>query len=545
MIHNVIMIANLRFRYWLIVPLAIAVIAGIWLAADGRHHPDEPTYLYSGLYQSAEQIIAGQVQPSGIPHFTHGRILHALLVKGVMTMSGSGVNGYRAMIAINLLLIVVALALMFRILRDLLPDVATWPAAAVLLAMSPVILYMSLKTLADNEGLVAALAATYAMLRYARGGSLLLAGVAIVGLSVAALSKNQMVLMPATFWAAMCIVPIAGIHRRRLAIFGAASGFAGILLTVAILEWLGIGLLSYLSSYSALSHSTVPLVAKVVNIGTELGVLWLLLPFAFLTSRRRELRAFGLWFLLAMAPFVFLIKSIEARHVAVNLVAVGGLFALALEVIGSRMHAWGRLTDKSRCAVAVAAVIVIMASNAFMLAIMPHRVDLDQLRAMLATLDGRYGTGRYALLTSVGYTDFQIVRVLWPDVDVRDVGTADIAIDGGFRSRRDALDSFLGDRHHESIKELRALERPLVYLGYGKTFAAENLRAMVSAVSPNLADALLGKVNLPDRLYPPSTRWLWQDPDVRLEPLARVGHYFAFEVRIRPEVTTADPAVVR
>lgn len=536
---------NLKFKYWLVVPIAIAAVAGVWLAADGRHHGDEPTYLYAGVYQTTEQIIAGEVQPSGISDFTQGRILHALLVKGVMTATGSGEAGFRAMVAINLALVVVSLALLFRMLRDLLPDIPGRRAALALLAMTPVILYMSFKVLADNEGLFAALVATYAMLRFARGGSAFLAAIAIIGLSVTALSKNHMMVLPASFWAAMCIVPIAGIDRRRIAVFGVACGIAGFLLTFAILEWLGVGLKAYLSSYGTLNRVNVSLVHKILGISTEFGVVWLLLPFAFLTSRRRELHAFGLWFLFAIAPFVLFIDSIEARHIAVNLVAAGGLFALAFEAIGIRVRAWTNLTYKSRCAISVFAVLVIMVSNSFMLAVMTHRVDLDQLHAMLAMLDRRYGAGRYALLTAAGYTDFQIVRVLWPDVDVRDVSTATIAVRKGRRSRKQALDSYLGDRYHDSIEELRTLHRPLIYVGYPRRFAAVNLRPMLSFISPRLADGLLGKVDLNDRLYLPATRWLWQSPDVRLQPLAQVGHYRAFEVQIRPEGATVGPADAR
>ena len=110
-------IASRKFIYWLL-PLALAAIAGLWLAHDGRHHWDEPSYLYAGLYQTPEQIIEGRIQPSGIPNFTQGRILHALFVKGVMTAAGDGPSGFHALVAINFLLIVASFVLMFHILRD-------------------------------------------------------------------------------------------------------------------------------------------------------------------------------------------------------------------------------------------------------------------------------------------------------------------------------------------------------------------------------------------------------------------------------------------
>ena len=69
-----------------------------------------------------------------------------------------------------------------------------------------------------------------------------------------------------------------------------------------------------------------------MNLGTELGLLWLLLPFALLDDRRRELLVCALWFFGSMAPFLFF-SGVEPRQVAVNLAAAGGLIALALEVI--------------------------------------------------------------------------------------------------------------------------------------------------------------------------------------------------------------------
>jgi Dolichyl-phosphate-mannose-protein mannosyltransferase len=525
-------IASRKFIYWLL-PLVLAAIAGLWLAHDGRHHWDEPTYLYEGLYLTPEQIIEGRIQPSGIGHFTQGRILHALFVKGVMTAAGDGPSGFHALVAINFLLIVASFVLMFHILRDLLPDLPERRGAAFLVAMSPVILYLLFKVLADNEALFAALVATYALLELARGGPKHLGLIAIAGLAIAALTKNQMVFLPATCWVALVAFPVARINRKRLVLYGVGCGLAAFILTLATLQFLGIALEAYLASYLGLMESNVPMIAKFVNVATELGALWLLLPFALLTPRRQELRAFGLWFLLAMAPFVFVIDSIEARHVAVNLVAVGGLLALAIEAIELRWRAWQRMTDGTRCAVAVAAVVVLMAANALTLKIMPHRVQLDQMQAMIGTLDARYGAGRYALLTSAGYTDFQLIRVLWPEVDARDVST-DTIVFRGHRTRAKALACYTRNRDLHSIEDLRALKRPLVYFGYRQTFAAENLRDILGRVSPRLATRLLGAITLVDRLHTEATAWLWNSPKVRLDPIAESGHYLAYEVKLSP-----------
>ena len=517
-------------RRWAYVPLLLAAIVGVWLTADGRLHVDEPSYLYEGRYLTTQQILAGEVQPSGIPGFTHGRILHALIVKAVMATFDSGETGFRALLLIHFSLTIASLVLVAGILRDLLPDSRTVGPSVALLAMSPIVLFMALKTLGDNESLLAALIATMALYRGAKSGSIGLAIVAATAISVAALTKNQMIIMPAGFWAAMCLIPIGGIDRRRFAIYGAVCGAAGLLLTIAILELLGIGLAGYLTSYRHALVSTVPFIAKVVNFGTEFGLLWLLAPFALLTSRRRPLLAFGLWFLFATLPVLVVFSSIEARHLVGNIVAVGGLLALALEAIGQRSVAWSRLGNAGKGLVAAAGVGLLMASNALVLAISPHRVDLRQLSEMLSSLDERYGAGRYALFTARGYTDFHIIRLLWPAVYVNYADTPEMSVDTKGGPRDAALDAYMGNRHPETIAQLAALDCPLLYIGYQRTFAAENMRTILNSASRGLGDRLVGGVELVEHLYPPEAQWLWDAPGVRLKPIAQVGHYSAFEI---------------
>lgn len=518
-------------RNWAIAPLLLAAIAGLWLAADGRLTSDEPSYLYVAAYQEVPEIIAGDVQPSGIPGFLQGRILHLLFAKGVMTVFGAGETGVRVFASIHLAIMVLNLLLIGRILRALLPTLTLRRAALAMVAMTPIVLYSSLKTLADNEALLAALIATYGLIRVAQGASAWWSAAAVAGLAVAALTKNQMVFLPAAFWIAVCLVPIAGVERRRLMAFGALSGIASFLLTLAVLQALGIELSTYLASYKYPFANATPLLAKIVNLGTEFGLLWFMLPIALLSRRQSELKAFGLWLLIAMFPFVFF-SGVEPRHVAVNLAAAAGLLALALEVIVERFDAWRRLSNARKSAVAFMGVVVLMASNAFMLAIMPHKVDLGMLRGMLQSLDQRYGAGRYVLLTSNGYTDFHLIRVLWPERDVRDVGTSAMLVNPHQGSRVEHLHAYLGDRYFTKVSELAAIGRPLIFVGFEQTFAAANLQTMLNRVSIGLGDRLIGNVDLVEHLYTPYTQWLWESPDLRLNPVAQAGHYRALEVSV-------------
>jgi hypothetical protein len=320
--------------------------------------------------------------------------------------------------------------------------------------------------------------------------------------------------------------------RRRLAGLGAASGVAGALLAVAFLEAAGIGTLAYLESYAAPFENVTPAIAKLMNVGTELGLAWLLVPFALLTRRRRELVALALWAGATMAPFLVL-SGVEPRHVAVNLAPLGGLIALALEALRERWAARAPRKDRQKALAAIATVLAVMAANAVFLAIMPHKVDLDRMRALLAELDGRYGTGGYALLAANAYTDFHLIRVLWPERDVRYVAVPILALDTRRRPRAEILQSYFGGRSHEGLAELAAIGKPLVFFGFNSTLAAENLRSMLGRISPALADRVLRQVTLKQHLYTKPTEWLWSDARIRLEPAARSGPYDAFELVIR------------
>jgi hypothetical protein len=374
--------------------------------------------------------------------------------------------------------------------------------------------------------------ATWGLLRLAgRGGAAGPAAV-VLGLVTAALTKNQMIFVPAAFWVAACLLPLDGIDRRRLALQGAAWGAAAVVATVALLEALGIGVANYLESYASPFANRTPPVAKVMNLGTELGLLWLVLPAALASHRRRELGFFALWFLGAMAPFLFL-SGVEPRHAAVNLAAAGGLAALALEAIFRRWQAWHRIGSLGRAALATAGVLALMACHAFALAIMPHKVDLARLAEALEGLDAHFGKSNYTLIASNGYADFHVLRVLWPERPVLNAGTSEYAVDTTRASRQALLETYLGNRNVEDIESLRQIEGPAVFFGFRRTFAAANLEYMLSRVSPALAARVLGGVRLDEHLYAGFSAWLWDSREVRLEPILQSGNYQALEIHVR------------
>jgi hypothetical protein len=517
---------------WSIVPLAVALCLALWLAADGRLSGDEPAYLYAAAYQSAPQILAGSVDPSGIPGFTQGRILHVLFLKGIMALAGDAPTGFRILQVLHAAIVALNLVLIAAIAGRLLPDVAETRAAALALALTPIVLYFAFKTTADNEALLAALVAAWGLLHVARARGAAGPCAVVLGLTAAALTKNQMIFVPAAFWLAACLLPVAGLDRRRLAKHGALWSAVAAVVTIALLEASGIGVADYLTSYRAPFANRTPPAAKVMNLGMELGLLWLLLPAALLTHRRRELAFFGLWFAATLAPFAFF-SGVEPRHVAVNLAAAGGLAALALEVIRLRFSAWHRLGDTAKGALASFGIIAVLAAHGMALAIMPHKVDRRALGEALNALDARYGESGYVLVASNGYADFHALRVLWPERDVLNAGTAEFAIDTAGGTRRSRLADYLGSRYVDTLSGLAQIRRPAVFFGFRRTFAAVNFERMLSAVSPDLASRALGGMPLDEHLYAEYSAWLWDSPQVRLEPVLQNGNYQALEIRLQ------------
>ena len=74
-----------------------------------------PSYLYAAKYLTLPEIIAGDVQPSGIPGFLQGRILHLLFLKGVIRLQVTAEPGFHVLQFIHLLITVLNLWLIGRI----------------------------------------------------------------------------------------------------------------------------------------------------------------------------------------------------------------------------------------------------------------------------------------------------------------------------------------------------------------------------------------------------------------------------------------------
>jgi hypothetical protein len=516
-------------RPWVIACLFAFVLLWLWMSADGRMHWDEPGYLYFGTYQNYHQILSGDVQATGELDFSAGRILHLLIIRSVMLIAGNGPITYALLSILNTAMLCGSLYLVLKMTHLFLPKTDEYRFAALLLAGSSIVMYLAFKTLPDTAALTAAIVATYSLVRARHGGEKIWFAIAATCLSLASLIKAQAAFLVLGYWVAGCLVPVAGMDRRRHCFQGVAAGMSGILLTFGFLHFSGLGIQRFINSYMAALDSGLPVTAKLFNIFTELNVLWILLAVSFLSHRRRELAFMWIWFIVSTAPFL-LITNIEARHLSTNLVAVGGLFALALEALSRRNRAWQRCSDWRRLGLSVLGVILVMSCSWLTLFTMPHEVDMRQMNRMLSSLDQRYGAGKYSILTTTGYTDFHLLRVLWPRVDTYNVNLSAFAVNTVSADRQQALYAYHRGKCYSHLDELPLDGKPLVLVCYLYTFGAENLKAALQFISPELEHWVMGGVPLVNHLYTEGSKWLWDSPYIKMVPINRVGHYLAFEI---------------
>ena len=526
--------------------LAIAslVVAAIVLlfGLDGTLHWDEPGYLYAGIYQTLGEILRAEVQPSGLPDFTTGKLLHVLFIHLVFGLTDSPPATFFIVAGSYVLLLGLGLWLAYRITARLLPEAPTAAYAGMLaVALVPTVAYLAFKTLSDIPALFLSTLATFAILRAAtteRSGVVWL-GLGIVALAMAVLAKAQAVVLPATFVLAALLLPPAGLERRRVLVNGAVVGLAAGLLTVVVLFALSIGIGRFVGSSDLLVKPS-PLVAKLMHIAITGGLVWIVLPLSLLTTHYRALGFFWAWFLLATVPFLVLFEHVEPRYLAGSLVPLVGIAALALEGVWRWL---GPVFHGRRRAATVAAgvlAILLLGSNVLALRVMPHEVALFELRATLARLDARYGEPQPNLLTAWRFTDFHTLRVLWPDRPVWSVDSTPLLVEPrSAQTAEELATAFLDGRQLSTPAELADLEGPLLLIGFEETFAPVNLARIADVLRPGIGRELLDSLNLIDHL---ETSWVWHADDLTLEPVSRTAHYRVFEVHIAPATDVAPAA---
>lgn len=510
---------KLTLNNYSLIFLLVAIISGILASADGRLHWDEPGYLYAGIYHNYNEIINADVEASGVNEFYSGRILHVLMIFVLQSVINNSAMVFYVLSFTYFALILFCLLLSLNIIRALMPSMKNAFLSITLLSMSPVIWYMAFKTLPDIPALAASVLATKSLVARSKGEGAYWNALAILGMTVSALTKPQGILMPASFWVTGCIIQNCAIDRRRLFLNGIFTGMASMFVAYLILEIVGVGINRYITSYIAAFYNPMPISAKILNIFSELGILWPFILISLFSPRLNEKKFMWVWLISSIAPLLILFEDPEARHLAVNLIAVGGLISMSLETVDQKFGLYMKSSSSLKLLSKILGLLILIISNYCIIYIMPHEVDIRQLKSTIHAIDDRYGKGNYTLLVPWFYTNFNIIRVLWPEIDVRII-------------RREISSKNYHKEHYiTEIEELKKEKRIKIIMSYTNTFAAENLKKAMYYVSPQFTHRLFRKLGLVDHMHDDASNWLWMSNEMQFEYLFRIGHYLAYEAK--------------
>ncbi len=433
------------------------------------------------------------------------------------------------------------LGLTWGLLRRLLPNLTTLPIAIGVAAFAPVTLYLAFKTLQETPALFFTTLACYALVRATdRRGWMwtLVIGASLVGVG---LTKQTTAIGFVSFvpvfaaWRGMGVRDGAGVPASpggardavRVLGFALAGGILSLILWTIALAAIGVDPRMFLAFAANVAAEREPVASMLLQTALVAGVLYLAVPLAFLSPRRREATLLLIWLAFCTLPLILLTQSIEVRYLAQNLPPLCGLIALSLE--GLRRV----LADRAGLA-AVGVVVmagVIAATGSAAQLVFPHEVDADDYARLLATLDEEHRDG-YAILTPWDYTDFHYLRFMYPGRRVYNVhtrrtqkGTPDTAWTASVQRR------WYGERLVATPEALEQTPGPWVYVGFEQAFPVANLRWIASFIPLEAARAAVDRELA--RMSPRSQvreSWLWDHPRYLLVPIADSGHYRAYAV---------------
>jgi len=518
--------------------MALAVVAvGLWvaLAADGRNHWHEWRYLYSAVRYPLASLVGGDFDPGPSPERSRaevgawywGQIGHEAILAAAARRTGLGPTGIRRIQALYASFVVVALGLAWLALRSL--PLAVDPLRIVLVALlSPLGAWIGFKLMPEGPALALAAASMTAFSASLRAGT----GASRVGLALAsgaALGVSALVMISLPLAVLGFGVAAGAVFSRDFGLARLAASTA-LALAAFLVAWIagaatfGIAPGDYLTMYRFYrGYAKSPLVA-LFGIATAFSLLWLLVPAAAWTRRRRELAFFALWAASALLPLLLLSSNyLEARFLVVALLPLAGLLVLGLEALaGERAAAvWA--------AILVGVPLVTLAT----LPLLPFEMSSRELDRVTERILARDPDA--VLLLPWNYTDYHFLALARPETTVLLVQSP---VDAEGRAVRDEAwlarrRATYGSTFVASPEELaRYRSRPLYYVGHGRMPPFRNLARLANLVGLDFVARRIDAMNPLEHL---THSWMWEDPAFVFTEMEPGGHYRVFRVRFAPE----------
>jgi hypothetical protein len=262
-----------------------------------------------------------------------------------------------------------------------------------------------------------------------------------------------------------------------------------------------------------------------------------LLPIAAFHHDRRLKGFFWLWFAIAVVPFLILVPRLEIRYLAPALLPLAGLVFLSFEVLGRQIPVLAQ-QPRSMLLSLMILIAAIGLSSRWLQRLTAHEVEIDSLHTLIERFDESYGPGSYAIVNPWEYSTFLYLRVVYPDLPVYDAFDPRLIDEPQWFS---AQERYFEGRVVRNADQLRAIDKPLLYVGFPEAMPLANLRRLAALLPDVVGAPLIQKLDsLPTQKHL-TLSWIWDDPALSLEPTdQQVGNYLVYQVNL-PETAAQEP----
>jgi dolichyl-phosphate-mannose-protein mannosyltransferase len=510
-----------------------ATVLFLLLSWSDEHFWDEFFYLYSARFHSLSELVRFELVSRLFPvGFFSQKLGHLLLLSGLTAALPGRPASVLIIEAAYALLLLGFFAAAYGCVRELLgPDRAR--ETTLVLAFSPLALYLGFKMLSEVPSLLFVTVGCWAFLRSFRVDSSDRSTVWLVAATLAlGLGTLCRITAIVSFGALGIALLLAGrepFERRRLLPRLATVSIGAVALQAGALALAGGSDLRLGSSVRGVLV-THPPVQRLYALAMFVQTFALVLPFAW---RRRE-PGTGLaliWLLVAALPFLY---GQEPRYYAPALVPFAMLAAAGFRGLGDLLTR-GRVR---RAPVLLLAVLVLF--DRFLLApLMPFEVRQNRLLQLFEQVHARNPGATYLLPWA---SDYSILRVSFPDLPVelclsRTPESRYMASENSDTiAPMDPADQWWVGRDHYigASEDLSRRSQPWLYLGWTYNPAALRLISLLGALHLSRA-ATSGSHSLHSHL---AGSWVWYDRSLTLVPVDSLSQYRAYQILQQPRQAT-------
>nr|QNO50709.1 hypothetical protein HLBKPKBF_00027 [Methanosarcinales archaeon ANME-2c ERB4] len=380
------------------------------LSYDRLHHWDESFYLYKAAF----------VPVSEYGTFLTAKYGHLLLMKAIISLTGTGLSGLFCLDLIYALMMLFFVFVSFRLLNELLDRESDATYTTIILMFLPITLYLSFKTLSEVPAL---LLGTLSILSFYLGlkegyGCRALFYISSSGILLffATVCRSDASIMFFSF-----VLALTAIYGREFGLKKLFSSLAVVCIIFSILLFVLIVLLDIdiFSYYFSDVHRAVMcyqnIFGRLFGICLEGALFYPLMLWSFLSYGEKRFKFALIWFISASTPIWIVSNHIEARFLYHNLLPFAILIFIGslklFNVLG------GAIADKNVIKIgSIAVFISILAGNIFFMGFMENELDESAYSRVFEKMDALYDNK--TILTPYTFSDYSFLTFAFPDEQI-------------------------------------------------------------------------------------------------------------------------------